>query len=76
MMPTILDYAGVSIPENVDGVSLKPLLDGKLKRERTQRYFKYGVLTQRSAYLLLVKVTSIYIGFMEVKVGSTEDFTI
>jgi arylsulfatase A-like enzyme len=31
MMPTILDYAGVNIPENVDGVSLKPILDGKAK---------------------------------------------
>ena len=28
MMPTILDYAGVSIPNNVDGVSIAPVLNG------------------------------------------------
>lgn len=29
IMPTILDIAGINIPENVDGASLIPLLDGK-----------------------------------------------
>lgn len=28
MAPTILDYAGITIPDNMDGVSLKPLMDG------------------------------------------------
>ncbi|MBK3517529.1 sulfatase-like hydrolase/transferase [Carboxylicivirga marina] len=28
MAPTILDYAGIAIPDNMDGVSLKPLMDG------------------------------------------------
>jgi len=29
MAPTILDYAGVEIPENMDGVSLRPILNGE-----------------------------------------------
>jgi len=32
--PTILDYAGVSIPETVQGKSLKPIVEGKVSKVR------------------------------------------
>ncbi len=32
VLPTALDFAGIVIPENIDGRSLKPLLSGKAKK--------------------------------------------
>lgn len=37
MMPTILDYAGVSIPNNVDGLSITPILNGKTDHVKTHQ---------------------------------------
>ena len=40
--PTILDYAGVPIPPNVQGKSLVPVLSGKTKRHREQVFIEYS----------------------------------
>ena len=32
MMPTILDFAGINIPDHVDGVSITPIVNGKADR--------------------------------------------
>lgn len=40
--PTILDYAGVSIPEDMQGESLRPILEGKTPRSwRQSIYYHY-----------------------------------
>ncbi|MEK7409072.1 MAG: sulfatase/phosphatase domain-containing protein, partial [Acidobacteriota bacterium] len=40
--PTILDFAGVSIPETMQGVSLRPLIEGRAPaRWRTSIYYTY-----------------------------------
>jgi N-acetylglucosamine-6-sulfatase len=43
LAPTLLDYAGVPIPETVEGVSLKPLLDGKQINFRKSVFHEYYV---------------------------------
>jgi choline-sulfatase len=40
MLPTLCDLAGVDIPSTVEGISLKPVLDGK---QETVRDLLYGV---------------------------------
>ncbi len=41
--PTILDYAGVKVPAEMQGVSLRPLLEGKVKSDdwRKSLYYHY-----------------------------------
>ncbi|MBQ9893342.1 MAG: sulfatase [Bacteroidales bacterium] len=34
MLPTLLDYAGVPVPEGIDGVSIRPLMEGKHLADR------------------------------------------
>jgi arylsulfatase A-like enzyme len=42
MMPTIADLAGVSAPENIDGVSFAPLLkDGAQDQRQDALYWEY-----------------------------------
>ncbi|MHC4258594.1 MAG: sulfatase-like hydrolase/transferase, partial [Planctomycetota bacterium] len=43
LAPTLLDYAGVPIPKTVQGVSLKPLLDGKQMDFRKSVFHEYYV---------------------------------
>lgn len=43
LAPTLLDYAGVSIPKTVQGLSLKPLLDGRQKSIRKAIFHEYYV---------------------------------
>lgn len=38
---TILDYAGVSIPKDMQGVSMKPLLEKKVSKIRDDIYYHY-----------------------------------
>jgi len=38
----VLDFAGISIPANVQGKSLAPLLTGKTKRHREQAFIEYS----------------------------------
>lgn len=44
MMPTILDYAGLECPDDIDGVSIRPLLEGRQIKERALfwHYPHYG----------------------------------
>ncbi|MEF8811463.1 MAG: sulfatase/phosphatase domain-containing protein, partial [Bacteroidales bacterium] len=39
--PTMLDIAGVEIPDNMQGRSLKPLLEGKNPEWRDKLYYHY-----------------------------------
>lgn len=40
--PTILDYAGAKMPKNMDGKSIRPLLEGKTPPDwRTAMYYRY-----------------------------------
>ena len=44
IMPTLLDYAGIKIPKYVQGMSLRPLLDGKkVEKWRHSFLFEYYV---------------------------------
>ncbi|MCX7705523.1 MAG: sulfatase [bacterium] len=47
LMPTILDYLGIEIPENIDGKSLKPVLNGSVKEIHQ---FIYPELTFHAGY--------------------------
>ena len=38
---TFLDYAGVSIPDDMQGLSLKPLLEGTTEKIRDEIYYQY-----------------------------------
>ncbi len=39
--PTLLDYAGVDIPDDIQGESMKPLLNGRKKSIRKSIYYHY-----------------------------------
>jgi len=43
LAPTLLDYASVPIPESVEGLSLKPILDGSKKKLRKSVFYEYYV---------------------------------
>ncbi|MBP8130020.1 MAG: sulfatase [Candidatus Hydrogenedentes bacterium] len=39
LLPTLLEYAGAPVPESVEGVSLKPLMDGAVETAALPEYF-------------------------------------
>ncbi|TKG97290.1 DUF4976 domain-containing protein [Puteibacter caeruleilacunae] len=39
--PTFLDYAGVAIPEDIQGESLKPILEGSAQKVRDAIFYQY-----------------------------------
>lgn len=39
LLPTLLEYAGAPVPESVEGVSLKPLIDGAVETAALPEYF-------------------------------------
>jgi arylsulfatase A-like enzyme len=40
--PTFLDFAGIDVPDDMDGVSLKPVFEGKTPENwRTDMYYRY-----------------------------------
>mgnify|MGYP001818305827 CR=1 FL=1 len=41
LAPTLLDYAGLPIPEDLQGYSLKPILEGKAKKVRDASYYHF-----------------------------------
>jgi arylsulfatase A-like enzyme len=41
LAPTILDYAGVAIPKEMDGMSLKPLVAGEKPKWRTHFFYEH-----------------------------------
>ena len=47
LMPTVLDYLGIEIPENIDGTSLLPVIQGK---KDSVREFIYPELTYHAGY--------------------------
>jgi arylsulfatase A-like enzyme len=61
LCPTVLDLAGLSVPDNIDGVSLKPLLDdpqSEVRKSLSLMNFwgpdsthSFGVVTQQWKYL-------------------------
>lgn len=42
LMPTLLDYAGIDIPDTVHGRNLRPLLEGRPFEDRGYTYGEYG----------------------------------
>src|SRR5438874_4092836 len=42
ILPTVLDYCGVAVPEKVQGRSLVPLLDGKTTKHRDVAFSEYA----------------------------------
>jgi arylsulfatase A-like enzyme len=41
MAPTLLDYAGLPIPEDIQGYSLKPILEGHIEKVRDSSYYHF-----------------------------------
>ncbi len=41
LYPTICDFAGAARPPGIDGVSFKPVIEGKSKAERSELFFAY-----------------------------------
>lgn len=41
MAPTLLDYAGLPIPEDMQGYSLKPILEGRAEKVRDTSYYHF-----------------------------------
>lgn len=50
--PTLLDYAGIKIPKEIQGVSIRPLLRGQSPNNwRTSMYYRYWMhLSQHNVY--------------------------
>ena len=42
LMPTLLDFAGISVPGNVQARSLRPVLDGRSSNHRAQVFVEYA----------------------------------
>ena len=42
ILPTLLDFAGIPVPEGVDGFSLMPEIVGKPKEEQNNREYLHG----------------------------------
>jgi arylsulfatase A-like enzyme len=70
--PTMLDYAGVPIPERMQGLSLRPLVEGKAKKIRDDAFFEHtyvhandirvteGIRTERWKYIRYPKQEPVY----------------
>ncbi len=55
IMPTLLDIAGISIPENIDGKSLLPVLRGNSKKVRSYLHAEHSpCYSQEQAYQMLI----------------------
>ncbi len=49
--PTLLDMAGLTVPQTMDGVSLKPLVNGKKTTWRQHFFFEHFVSPNRPRYI-------------------------
>ena len=58
IFPTVLDFAGVPIPTNVQGKSLVPVLTGRTKQHREQVFIEYS--ENEEAYLRTERWKFIY----------------
>jgi arylsulfatase A-like enzyme len=50
--PTILDYAGISIPAFMQGNSMKSLVEGHAGKQRNEFYYEHGYDTEKSKVYL------------------------
>jgi len=50
ILPTAMDFAGIPIPQDIDGVSLKPILTGKDQTEPHPLLFSSGGHSSRFSY--------------------------
>lgn len=50
ILPTALDFAGIKVPSNIDGKSLKPLLAGKTNKGPHDMLFSSGLHSTRWGY--------------------------
>ena len=41
LAPTLLDYAGLPVPDDMQGHSLKPVLEGKAEKVRDAAYYHF-----------------------------------
>ena len=41
LAPTLLDYAGLPVPEDIQGYSLRPILEGKAEKVRDASYYHF-----------------------------------
>src|SRR5688500_3084798 len=42
VVPTVLDYVGVAVPENVQGRSLRGVIEGKTEKHRERVFIEYS----------------------------------
>ncbi|MDG2255249.1 MAG: sulfatase [Opitutaceae bacterium] len=82
--PTMLDYAGVPIPERMQGLSLRPLVEGKAKKIRDDAFFEHtyvhandirvseGVRTERWKYIRYPKQQPVYEELFDLKKDPVE----
>lgn len=52
LAPTILDYAGISVPASMQGSSLRPLVEGNVSSWRTEFYYEHQYDTEGSKVYL------------------------
>ena len=52
IMPTLLDYAGQPVPEGVQGVSLRPLLEGKASDDDRPAFCERGLDTPSASRMI------------------------
>jgi uncharacterized sulfatase len=50
ILPTVLDFAGIKVPSNIDGKSLKPLLTGETVKGPHDMLFSSGLHSTRWSY--------------------------
>ncbi|MDG2104224.1 MAG: sulfatase-like hydrolase/transferase [Pirellulaceae bacterium] len=46
LFPTVCDYAGITVPEEVEGMSLRPLIEGKTEKTRPRVFTTYDKLVR------------------------------
>lgn len=59
-MPTILDYAGIAIPEKIDGKSLRPLLENRPVQWRDYHLIEKYMNTKRDDNHVITNVNDFY----------------
>lgn len=64
ILPTILDFAGIPVPEGVDGFSLVPEIRGDAKNEREYLHGEHSFHSQLSNHFIVTK-TDKYIWYSE-----------
>jgi len=82
--PTMLDYAGVPIPERMQGLSLRPLVEDKAKKIRDDAFFEHtyvhadnirvteGIRTERWKYIRYPKQEPVYEELFDLKKDPVE----